>query len=197
MFCPRGIFNDVILSKITRNVKPPALLRSTAFKVAFLVFLIVNLVWGLYNAKNFAQAGFVFVRLVSLTTAIAIVLGFYYQQRTWCGFCPMGFLATLTIKLRKLWSLKEPAPARKPESVQFKNNIILYTGSHCPPCEEIKEILTQKKIKFVEKNIDTDQFSRDELYSIYEITYVPTLVIDGKAYNSKSKEELDKLLGRK
>ncbi|MTI79346.1 MAG: 4Fe-4S binding protein [Firmicutes bacterium] len=102
LFCPRGIFNDVILKKITRNVKPPAFLISTAFKIVFFVFLMANLILGLADANSIAEAGLVFVRLVSVTTAIAIVVGFYYQHRAWCGFCPMGFLASLTIRWKQM-----------------------------------------------------------------------------------------------
>ncbi|WP_066639952.1 4Fe-4S binding protein [Desulfolucanica intricata] len=122
LFCPRGIFYDVLLVKISKNVKPPDFLRTTAFKVAFLLFLIGNLIYGLAKSDNIAEAGLVFVRLVSLTTAIAIVLGFYYQQRTWCGFCPMGFLAVLTIKLRKFFQVGQVSPARKPESPSSDHN---------------------------------------------------------------------------
>ncbi len=104
-FCPRGIFSDVILSKISRKVKAPAFLRSTWFKILFLIFLLGNMVWGLANASTLGEAGMVFVRLVSITTAVAIVLGYVYHQRTWCGFCPMGFLASLTIRLRKIWGI--------------------------------------------------------------------------------------------
>jgi len=107
LFCPRGVFNDVILSKFSRKAKAPAFLRSTWFKILFLIYLMGNMVWGLANASNPAEAGLVFVRLVSITTAVTIVLGYVYHQRTWCSFCPMGFLASLTIQLRRIWGIGE------------------------------------------------------------------------------------------
>lgn len=191
LFCPRGIFNDVILAKITRNVKPPAFLRSTAFKVAFLGFLIFNLVVGLARAASVAEAGLVFVRMVSLTTAIAIILGFYYQQRAWCGFCPMGFLASLTIRVKQIFGRRREA-TRKHQPLPGK--LILYTGSHCPPCREIKEFLSEKGVDFAEQNIDDDKKARDEMYTVHKSTTVPTLVVGGKVYKSPLREEIDKLL---
>lgn len=100
-YCPRGVFNDKILSLISLKVKPPAFLKSTWFKVIFLAVLMANMVLGLINSATIAEAGMVFVRLVSVTTAITIVLGAIFHQRTWCMFCPMGYLATVTIKAKK------------------------------------------------------------------------------------------------
>ncbi|MBO8138664.1 MAG: 4Fe-4S binding protein [Desulfotomaculum sp.] len=192
LFCPRGIFNDVILKKITRNVKPPAFLTSTAFKVGFFVFLMANLIIGLIGADTIAEAGFVFVRLVSVTTAIAIVLGFYYQQRAWCGFCPMGFLASLTIRWKQKFNKKRQEKNQKLRPVP--HNITLYTGSTCPPCLEVKEYLTKKGIKFNEKNIDQDKEARQEMVSIYKSTAVPTLIMDGKIHKNITVNKLEQLL---
>lgn len=192
LFCPRGLFNDVILSKISHNVKPPVFFRSNIFKAGFLFFLIFNLISGLAKTTTLAQAGFVFVRLVSLTTGITIILGVLYHQRTWCGFCPMGFLASLTIQLKQLLNVWRPNPARKPRIVPSKP--LLFTANHCPSCEEIKSLLEEKKIKFSAKNIDTNKSAREEMFTIYKSTSFPTLIMKGNIYQNPSVEDLKKIL---
>jgi len=192
MFCPRGIFNDVILAKISRRRKVPAILTSNYFKTGFLIFLMANLVVGIVNARgDLAAIGFVFVRLVSLTTAIAIVLGYIYSQRTWCGFCPMGFLATLGIKAGNLIR----KPRRVPElSPAQKQRVILYTGENCPACDRVKEMLQRLKIVFQEVNIDRNKSARDALVAGHRSAAVPALVVDGKLIKDMSDDNLQKQL---
>jgi len=115
-FCPRGSFNDVILKRITIKKGIPGIFKTTTFKVVFLVilmsFFIIQLVlaWG-----DLAAVGAVFVRMVLITTAIDIILGIYYHQRTWCAFCPMGTMGGWIFKLKN--SIKK-GPAQAREAIQ-------------------------------------------------------------------------------
>ncbi|HEY9061861.1 MAG TPA: 4Fe-4S binding protein [Pseudobacteroides sp.] len=100
-FCPRGSFNDIILSKFSRKNKVPRLLKSTWFRLAFLILLMgafavqIVFAWG-----SFSEVSFVFIRMIIITTVITIILGFSYNQRTWCMICPMGTMAHYIAKLK-------------------------------------------------------------------------------------------------
>ena len=93
-YCPRGSFNDVLMPKISRKKQMPAFLKSGWFRLLFLVVLMgafavqLTLAWG-----SLPKVGMVFVRMILITTALTIVLGFFFKPRTWCAFCPMGTMA--------------------------------------------------------------------------------------------------------
>jgi len=100
-FCPRGSFNDIILSKISRKRNVPKIIKKTWFRLTFLsivmgVFVLqMVFAWG-----NLIDVSFVFVRMIIVTTVITIILGVVYNQRTWCMICPMGTMAHYVSKLQ-------------------------------------------------------------------------------------------------
>lgn len=103
-FCPRGVFNDVVLRKISRNKKIPGILHSNFIKISFITFLFYRAYQGLKAATGIISVGLVFVQIISLTTAITIILGVVFHPRSWCAFCPMGFLSNIIISLKRAWS---------------------------------------------------------------------------------------------
>lgn len=92
--CPRGSFWDSFLGRFSRNAKVPGIFRSLSFRLLWLgilmTMLTVNLipVWG-----DFYLMGKPFVVILTVTTAVGLVLGLVYQPRIWCMFCPMGTMA--------------------------------------------------------------------------------------------------------
>lgn len=102
-FCPRGGFNDQILSKVSLKRGIPRILKERWFKNAFLVLLMgafivqISYAWG-----DIKAVGHVFVRMVLLTTILGILLGISYQPRTWCMICPMGTMAHYVANIRKI-----------------------------------------------------------------------------------------------
>ncbi|MCX7920611.1 MAG: 4Fe-4S binding protein [Clostridia bacterium] len=100
-FCPRGSFNDTILSKISKRKNVPEFLKTTWFKLVFLTVLMgafafqIVLVWG-----SVIEVSLVFVRMVIITTVLTIILGIIYNHRTWCMICPMGTMAHYVTKLQ-------------------------------------------------------------------------------------------------
>lgn len=93
-FCPRGSFNDVLLSKISRRFPLPALFKVTWFRLSFMVALMTFFLFQLIAAwGNLAGIGLVFLRMVFATTLLAVILGTFYNHRTWCMICPMGTIA--------------------------------------------------------------------------------------------------------
>lgn len=192
LFCPRGIFSDVVLARITRNKRAPAILTSNYFKLGFLIFLTANLILGIINAGgNIAAIGLVFVRLVSLTTAVAIILGYVYSQRMWCGFCPMGFLATQAIKVKRLY--KTSGIRGLPGRVQ-DDDIVIYTGESCPACERVKGQLQDMKVAYREVNIDRDKKAREMMVVKYGKVSIPSLIVGGRLVNNQNAADLKKVL---
>lgn len=92
--CPRGSFWDTYLGRFSRNVKAPSLFRSLPFRLLWLGILMgmltVNLVplW-----PDFYLMSKPFVMILTVTTAVGLVLGMLYRPRVWCMFCPMGTMA--------------------------------------------------------------------------------------------------------
>tara|TARA_Y100001938_G_C7911044_1_gene339611 strand:- start:46 stop:444 length:399 start_codon:yes stop_codon:yes gene_type:complete len=52
----------------------------------------------------------------------------------------------------------------------MKKEIIIYTNSSCPYCKQIKELLEENKIKYIER--DKEEFAQ-EWYKVVELTGIP------------------------
>ena len=100
--CPRGQFNDNLLSKISRSAEIPEFFRSKYFRIGFFIFLIYNFSVGVINANgNWSAIGLVFYKIIFVTTIVTVSLGVVFHERTWCAFCPMGSLSALVIKIKR------------------------------------------------------------------------------------------------
>ncbi|AGB41164.1 hypothetical protein Halha_1217 [Halobacteroides halobius DSM 5150] len=118
-FCPRGSFNDNVLAKVSRSMKIPRIFKTVAFRIAFFLFLVYQFVIGIMNSGgDLAKIGFVFYRIIFITSAITIILGIFFHERTWCSFCPMGSLSALVIKIKR--SLKRVKEQAKEEPKRIK-----------------------------------------------------------------------------
>ena len=100
--CPRGSFYDNIVSKFSNHNKVPGFLKSKAFRFFMVVFMMSMFAFGIHkNWGNFYGIGMVFYRIIVVTTIIGIILSFFYNERVWCHFCPMGTIASVISKVRK------------------------------------------------------------------------------------------------
>lgn len=100
-YCPRGNFYDNVLSKFSSKNKTPKFLNSSFFRVFMILFILTNFGLGIYkNWGNLYGIGFVFYKIVVVTSLVGIFLSFFYNHRTWCNFCPMGTLSSLIAKFR-------------------------------------------------------------------------------------------------
>jgi len=91
--CPRGSFNDIWLSKVTRKKKIPPFLRSAWIRVPVFILLMGFMILRIIQTKGIIdKIGMVFVTMCIVTTAISILLGIFISPRAWCTFCPMGTL---------------------------------------------------------------------------------------------------------
>ncbi|MCL6639148.1 MAG: 4Fe-4S binding protein [Firmicutes bacterium] len=97
--CPRGSFYDLFFSKISPKKKIPPLLRTKAFRILMLAMIFIVLGGQLYFAWGDAnRMGLAMVRVLTVTTALGIVLALAYHPRTWCHICPMGTLGNWLAK---------------------------------------------------------------------------------------------------
>lgn len=95
-YCPRGAFLEKILAKYSLKHSAPLFLKTNIFRFTFFCSLIFFFTWQLIHAwGDLTAVGFVFFRVILLTTIIGVILGFFYYPRIWCSFCPMGSLARL------------------------------------------------------------------------------------------------------
>lgn len=100
--CPRGNFYDNIVSKFSNTKKVPNILKSKLFRVMVIIIMMIIFGAGIKaNWGNLYGIGMVFYRMIVLTTIIGVGLSFFYNQRTWCHFCPMGTMASYVARLRK------------------------------------------------------------------------------------------------
>jgi ferredoxin-type protein NapH len=92
--CPRGSFEDAWLAKISRGRRIPPVFRSTSVRLSVVAFLMGMLAWQISRLwpDTWAIGGF-FVLLLSITTGVAVVLGVWFHQRTWCYLCPIGTMS--------------------------------------------------------------------------------------------------------
>ena len=115
--CPRGNFYDSVVSKFSKKRKVPKILKSYFFRFVILILMMTMFTMGIrQNWGNLYGIGFVFYRIIVVTTIIGIILSLFYNHRTWCHFCPMGTLASVIAKIRK-------------------NKNVLNVSSHCVSCK--------------------------------------------------------------
>lgn len=100
--CPRGNFYDNVVSKFSKKKPVPKFLKSFYFRVVVVMFMFTMFGVGIKNNwANPTGIGMVFYRIIVVTTFIGIILSFFYNNRTWCNFCPMGSLAALIAYFKK------------------------------------------------------------------------------------------------
>lgn len=90
-YCPRGSFLGKFLPKFSLNNSLPAFFKSNKFKNSFFLFMIVVMLISLISSEgNPEKIGFMFFRLVMITTILGVIMGVVFTPRSWCQICPMG-----------------------------------------------------------------------------------------------------------
>lgn len=100
--CPRGSFEDSLLSRISLNRRIPQIFRGTPMRLAVMLILMTVLTVQIVRLwpDPWAIGGF-FVLMLTITTVIGVVLGIIYQQRNWCYLCPIGTMSNWVGKNRQ------------------------------------------------------------------------------------------------
>lgn len=93
--CPRGSFWDVILSPIGVKRDIPKLLRKSWFRLTVMALLMLVLFTQLPRFwPDIHGMGLVFVVMLTVTTAVGIILGMLFHPRSWCTICPIGTMGS-------------------------------------------------------------------------------------------------------
>ena len=93
-YCPRGSLLDLLFRRVSRKGLPLGTSARKIIRYGVFVILMTLFAVQLAMAKSVGEAGNVFIRMVFITTAAALVLGAFFGRRSWCSVCPMGTLAT-------------------------------------------------------------------------------------------------------
>ncbi|WP_251516071.1 MULTISPECIES: glutaredoxin family protein [Staphylococcus] len=71
-------------------------------------------------------------------------------------------------------------------------NIVIYTQDDCPPCEFIKNYLSDKDVSYTEKNISNSQY-RNEMID-YDAFATPFILLDDEPMYQVDMDKLNKRL---
>jgi polyferredoxin len=106
--CPRGSFEDSLLSRISRQHRIPQVFRAAPMRIGVMAILMTVLTVQIIRLwpDPWAIGGF-FVIMLSVTTGLGLILGVMYQQRNWCYICPIGTMSNWVGKNRQPLVLEE------------------------------------------------------------------------------------------
>ena len=90
-YCPRGSLFGRFLQRISLRNTLPNFMRTRAFKNGLLSLMVLMLSISLtHNHHSIQAVGMALFRFMSASLAVGLVLGVFYQPRSWCQICPMG-----------------------------------------------------------------------------------------------------------
>lgn len=92
--CPRGSFEDALVAQISPKRPIPQVLRATPMRLGVMVLLLGLVTFQIIRLWPDPRAiGGAFVLLLSITTAVGVILGVVFHQRSWCYLCPIGTMS--------------------------------------------------------------------------------------------------------
>lgn len=71
-------------------------------------------------------------------------------------------------------------------------NIVIYTQNYCPPCEFIKNYLSDKDVSYTEKNISNSQYKNEMID--YDAFATPFILLDDEPMYQVDMDKLNKKL---
>lgn len=74
--------------------------------------------------------------------------------------------------------------------------IIIYSGIHCAPCDAVKAFLKERGYSYIEKNINQDKAARQELRDM-GMASIPVTLIGDYTIQGFDREKLQEALGLK
>ncbi len=106
--CAHGSLFDSVFMRFSRNKNIPALFRNKWLGILFFgwfstklvtKFIKVAAIYG--SASFFDKIGMIFVGSYLMVTILGGTLALFFAPRTWCNFCPMGFMQRYSYRLGK------------------------------------------------------------------------------------------------
>lgn len=90
-YCPRGSFYDAFMGSVSPKRQIPSVFKNIKARIlvalAIMTVMTVNLVWRWPDPM---KIGKVFIILLTVTTALGVVLSLIFHHRSWCYLCPVG-----------------------------------------------------------------------------------------------------------
>jgi glutaredoxin-like YruB-family protein len=83
---------------------------------------------------------------------------------------------------------------KKASGRRAMTNIEIYSQPTCPACNELKEYLKNKGIRFEDHDIISDYKALEEMLHVHKVRVTPLIVIGGKKLVGFDVEELEKAL---
>ena len=101
-YCPRGSLFGKFLQRVSMRNSLPAFMRSNTFKNALLSLMVIMLTLSLaHNHESIQAIGMALFRFMAASLAVGLLLGVFYQPRSWCQVCPMGHATSLIANYQK------------------------------------------------------------------------------------------------
>lgn len=101
-YCPRGSLFGKFLQRISLRNSLPSFMRTTTFKNALLSLMVIMLTISLSHNHDSIQAiGMALFRFMAASLAVGLMLGIFYQPRSWCQVCPMGHATSIIATYQK------------------------------------------------------------------------------------------------
>jgi ferredoxin-type protein NapH len=98
-YCPRGSFYDAAMNPLRMRKKIPLLFKDMRFRVFVLSLLMLVMAFNLVMRwPSVHKIGQFFIMMLSVTTALGVVLAIFFHQRSWCTICPIGTMINLVGK---------------------------------------------------------------------------------------------------
>lgn len=95
--CPRGAFYDQIIPFVSPKRKIMPWVRHPVLRWSVFVVLMGFMVFQIsQDPGNVYHWGKVFVRICIITTAIGVLIALFVHPRTWCTFCPIGTIQSVS-----------------------------------------------------------------------------------------------------
>lgn len=104
-FCPRWSFLDAYVMRLSPQKKLPNWFYSYKFRLSFIWALFTFLLYNIYNAyPDLSNIWFAFVKTLTITTILSLILALIWRARSWCVICPVWTMSWLIWWGR--WALK-------------------------------------------------------------------------------------------
>ncbi len=101
-YCPRGSFLDEFITRISPQKTLPKFFYNYKFRLFFITLLFSFLTFNIIRAYPNPQAiAFAFVKTLTITTILSLILGLFFRARAWCFICPVGTFSALIGKNKK------------------------------------------------------------------------------------------------
>ncbi|RJX36220.1 MAG: 4Fe-4S binding protein [Desulfurivibrio sp.] len=89
--CAMGAFHERVLALVSRKRNMLPVFKAKWFRWLLFILMMGILAMRLISAEGDpAKIGAAFVMMWTLSTGLAIFIGFFWQPRSWCAICPMA-----------------------------------------------------------------------------------------------------------